>query len=97
MLPDEQVGGAPNIEIGDHAPSIPYEEIMTPDLTDDEKLVLAALLRRGIEDDRYPLSPRLRPSEAILAKLDPPAPCPKLPPPLRAYMAPSARRRRRRG
>jgi len=70
---------------------------MTLDLTDDERLVLAALLRRTIEDDRYPLSPRLRPLKAILAKLDPPAPRPELPPPLRAYMAPSTRRRRRRG
>jgi hypothetical protein len=44
---------------------------MTLDLTDDEKLALAALLKRTIEDDRYPLSP-LRPLKAILAKLEPP-------------------------
>jgi hypothetical protein len=29
------------------------------DLTDDDKLALAALLRRTIDEDRYPLSPRL--------------------------------------
>jgi hypothetical protein len=33
---------------------------MTLDLTEDEKLALAALLKRTIEDDRYTLSPRLR-------------------------------------
>jgi len=41
-------------------------------LTDDEKLALAALLKRTIEDDRYPLSPRLRPLKAILTRLEPP-------------------------
>jgi hypothetical protein len=28
-------------------------------LTDDEKTALTALLRRTIDDDRYPLSPRI--------------------------------------
>jgi hypothetical protein len=42
---------------------------MTFELTEDEKLALAALLKRTIEDDRYPLSRRLRPLKAILAKL----------------------------
>jgi hypothetical protein len=46
---------------------------MTPDLTEDEQLALAALLKRTIEGDRYPPSPRLRPLKAILAKLEPPA------------------------
>ena len=40
---------------------------MTLDLTDDEKLALTALLRRIIDEDRYPLSPRLAPLKAILA------------------------------
>jgi hypothetical protein len=44
---------------------------MTLDLTEDEKLALAALLKRTLEDDRYPLSPRLRPLKSILAKLEP--------------------------
>ncbi len=44
--------------------------IMTLDLTYDEKLTLIRFLSRTIEDDPYPLSPRLLPLEAILAKLD---------------------------
>jgi hypothetical protein len=47
---------------------------MPLDLTEDEKVALAALLKRTIEDDRYPLSPRLRPLKVILAKLEPPRP-----------------------
>ena len=55
------------------------------DLTDDEKVALAALIKRTIEDDRYPLSPRLRPLKGILAKLEPraaaePYPAPPLVP-----------------
>jgi hypothetical protein len=34
---------------------------MTLDLTDDEKVALAAFLKRTIEDDGYSLSPRLHP------------------------------------
>jgi hypothetical protein len=71
--------------------------MMTLDLTDDEVAALARLLRNTIDDDRYPLSPRLGLLKAILAKLDPPTPRPELPPPLKAYDAPSASRRRRRG
>jgi len=43
---------------------------MTLDLTDEEKLALAAELKRTINEDRYPLSPRIRTLKAILAKLD---------------------------
>ena len=63
--------------------------------TDDEKRALAELLRSTIANARYPLSPRLAPLRAILARLEPREPRPVLPPPLRAYDAPSARRRRR--
>jgi hypothetical protein len=35
-----------------------YHGIMTLDLTKDEKLALAALLTRPIEDDRYPFEAR---------------------------------------
>jgi hypothetical protein len=69
---------------------------MTLDPTDDEALVLAQLLRRTIDDDRYPMSPRLAPLKAILGKLDPPTPQPAMPPPLKGRAAPSAGRRRRR-
>jgi hypothetical protein len=53
------------------------------DLTDDERAALVRLIRRALDDDRYPLSPRLDPLKSILAKLDEPAaPPPDLPPPL---------------
>jgi hypothetical protein len=61
---------------------------MTLDLTDDEGAALAQLRRRTIEEDGYPLSPRLAPLKAILAKLDPSKPRPEPPPPLKAYDAP---------
>jgi hypothetical protein len=46
-------------------------------------------------NNRYPLSPRLAPLRAILAKLDPPKPRRARPSPLKAYDAPSAAKRRR--
>ena len=45
-------------------------------LTDDEKTALLALLKRTINDDRYPLSPRIGVLRGILAKLQPPQPAP---------------------
>jgi hypothetical protein len=69
--------------------------MMTLDLTDDESTALARLLRCATDDDPYPHSPRLAPLKAILDKIEPPKPRPELPPPLRAYDAPSAGRRRR--
>jgi hypothetical protein len=66
-------------------------------LPDDEAAALEQLFRRTLDEDRYPLSPRLSPLRAILEKLDPPKPRPEPPPPLKAYDAPSAARRRRRG
>jgi hypothetical protein len=68
---------------------------MTLDLTHDETRTLAMLLRRTIDNDRYPLSPRLATLRAILEKLDPPKPRPELRPPLKAYTAPRAATRRR--
>ena len=41
------------------------------DLTDEEKLTLAAELTRTIADDRYPLSPRIRTLQGRLDKLEP--------------------------
>jgi len=73
---------------------------MTPDLSDEQKRALVALLKRTIGDDRYPLSPRIRMLKTILAKLDPasvttpnPYPAPKLYKPPRAVLT----RRRRAG
>jgi hypothetical protein len=71
---------------------------MVLDLSDDEAAALAQLLRRTINDDPYPLSPRLAPLKAILAKLNPPEPPSGSTPPLQARGAPSSEgRRRRRG
>ena len=69
---------------------------MTLDLTDEETDALASLLRRTIDDDPYPLSPRIQNLKAILAKVRP-EPAPEPLPPLRQFDPPratSARRRR---
>ena len=50
------------------------------DLTDDDKAIVAKLLRETIATDRFPLSPRVRRWQAILDKLEPPQPRPELPP-----------------
>jgi hypothetical protein len=41
---------------------------MTPDLTDDDKAILAGLLPEAIERDRFPLSPRVKRHRGIPAK-----------------------------
>jgi hypothetical protein len=71
------------------------------DLTADEKQALIALLRRTIDEARFPYSPRLDPLKAILAKLDPPpafaragSPQPAPLPPLRPGMGPTHGQRR---
>ena len=57
------------------------------DLPDDELAAVVAALRQIIADDKYPLSPRLDPLRAALARLEaahePTAP-PKTPPPVKA-------------
>jgi hypothetical protein len=45
--------------------------VMVLDLTEEETDALARLLRRTIDDDRYPLSPRVQTLKAILAKIQP--------------------------
>jgi hypothetical protein len=50
---------------------------MTPELSDDDKAILAELLRETIARDRFPLSPRVRSFKAILDKLALPAPRPE--------------------
>jgi hypothetical protein len=66
-------------------------------LTDDEKSALTALLKRIIDEDRYPLSPRIGGLRGILAKLEAPKPVPAPLPPLKRYEPPSRGRYRRRG
>jgi hypothetical protein len=51
------------------------------DLSDEETLALLNLLTDTIENDRYPLSPRVQMLRGILAKFGPMAPAP--PPPAR--------------
>jgi hypothetical protein len=53
-------------------------------LTAEEREALIGLLRRAIDEARYPFSHRYDPIKAILAKLDPPWPPYELPPPLPA-------------
>jgi hypothetical protein len=60
-------------------------------LTQDEKTALAALLKRTIDADRYPLSPRIGQLRGILAKMEPPKPAPTPLPPLKAYARLAAR------
>jgi hypothetical protein len=68
-------------------------------LTQDEKTALTALLKRTIDADHYPLSPRIGTLRSILAKLEPPKPTPVPLPPLKAYAPPrgTAKQRRARG
>ena len=67
-------------------------------LADDEKTALAALLKRTIDADRYPLSPRIGVLLGILAKLEGgPKPALAPLPPLKQYEPPSRGRYRRRG
>jgi hypothetical protein len=65
-------------------------------LTAEERAALIGLLRRAIDQARYPFSRRYDPLKAILAKLDPPAPKPEPLPPLRPGMGPSHGQGRRR-
>jgi hypothetical protein len=63
---------------------------MMLDLTEEETDALAGLLRRTIDDDRYPLSPRVQTLKSILAKIRPePAREPLRPP--KVYAPPRAR------
>ena len=56
-----------------------HETICTPamnlELSAEEVDCLTRLVRKALDEDRFPLSPRLRPLRSILGKLDPsPAP-----------------------
>ena len=65
-------------------------------LSADEKLALTAALKRSIDEDRYPLSPRVQTLTAILARLQPPKPAPAPLPPPKHYEPPSKGRFARR-
>jgi hypothetical protein len=68
------------------------------DLTDEETAALAQELHAIVENDRYPLSPRIRTLRGIFAKLRP-EPVRESLPRLKLYAPPraTATRRRRRG
>jgi len=65
------------------------------DLTEEETDALARLLRQTIDDDRYPLSPRVQTLKEILAKIRPEPAREPLPPP-KVYAPPRAMAKRRR-
>jgi hypothetical protein len=69
--------------------------VMPPELTETQALV--RLLSRTIEDDRYPLSPRIVTLKEILGMLQPEPARPAPLPPRRHYEPPSKGRYRRRG
>ena len=69
---------------------------MPLDLDDDETAALAEELHIIIENDRYPLSPRILTLKAILGKIRP-EPARKPLPPLQHFEPPSRGRYRRRG
>jgi hypothetical protein len=58
-------------------------------LSGEEKLALVEGLKRLIDEDRYPLSPRVQMLSAILARLQPPKPVPAPLPPRKHYEPPS--------
>ena len=68
------------------------------DLSDDETAALVQELHAIVENDHYPLSPRIRTLRGILAKLRPEPVHKPLPPP-KVYAPPraTAARRRRSG
>jgi hypothetical protein len=68
---------------------------MMLDLTEEETEALARLLSRTIDDDRYPLSPRVQMLKSILAKIRPEPVREPLPPP-KVYAPPRATLARRR-
>jgi len=68
---------------------------MNLELTDEETAALIRLLRNAIDDDRYPLSPRVQMLRGILAKLKPERPRPAAVPKPPAYALPSKGRWRR--
>jgi hypothetical protein len=69
---------------------------MNLDLSDDEAAALLRELDAIIDNDRYPLSPRIQTLKAILNKLRPEPAREPLPPP-KVYAPPSRGRYRRRG
>ncbi len=51
--------------------SRPHIGVMQPDLSDEDIADLAKLIKRAIDDSRYPFSPEVRRWKELLAKLQP--------------------------
>jgi hypothetical protein len=68
---------------------------MNLELTDEQAPALERELSSIVQNDRYPLSPRIRTLQAILNKIRP-EPKPEPLPPLKHYEPPRAGRNRRR-
>ena len=75
---------------------MPHVRWMRLDLTDEQTALLLGELDRIIENDRYPLSPRIQALKAIRALIKPYPVHPLAPPPLPYYEPPSKGRYRRR-
>jgi len=67
------------------------------DLLDDEHAALVRLVRKALDTDRYPLSPRLYPLRSILEKLEPQRVSEATPPPKVSAPPRATAARRRRG
>jgi hypothetical protein len=65
------------------------------DLSNDETAALTRLLREAIDDDRYPLSSRIRLLKGILNKIEPRRER-EMSPPLKVYAPPRAKPKQRR-
>jgi hypothetical protein len=63
--------------------------------TDDEHPPLLRLVKKALDTDRYPLSPRLYPLRSILEKLEP-QPVREVSPPPNIYAPPKATAKQRR-
>jgi hypothetical protein len=70
---------------------------MAADLSDKEIAALTRLLREKIDNDRYPLSPRIQMLRGILAKFQPEPPRESSPPPPKPYAPPRVSAASRRG
>jgi hypothetical protein len=66
------------------------------DLREDEAAALIRVLRKVIDDDRYPLSSRVQMLQGILDRLEPRAARPSAAPEPRVYEPPLGVRHRRR-
>lgn len=75
--------------------SVAYILVMPPDLSTEQARCLFEYAKRKFAEERWPLSPSLRPIREALAQLDPPKPLPE-PKPARPYVPSSLAQKKRR-